>query len=82
MTLWTTAHQAPLFRDSPGKSNTGGHALTIGDLPNPRIKLVSLMPPVLAALYHYTWEALDTLVMPGKISDSRFSRAPTSLGLP
>ena len=60
--LWTVAHQAPLSIDSPGK-NTGGElpCTSLGDLPNPDIKPVSLMSPTLVEMFLTTvaiWKAL------------------------
>ena len=49
-TLWTIAHQAPLsVRFSRQEYRSGLLCPPPGDFPNPGIKSVSLMSPVLAA---------------------------------
>ena len=54
MTLWTVAHQAPLW-DSPGKNTGAGcHALLQGDLPDPGTELTSLRSPALAGGFFTT----------------------------
>ena len=48
--LWTVTHQAPIVHgDSPGKNTGGGLPFPPpGDLPDPGIKLASLLFPALA----------------------------------
>ena len=62
-TLWTIAHQAPLSMGFSWQEYWSGLPYPPpGDLPNPGIKPVSLMSPVLAGGFFTTsatWEALD-----------------------
>ena len=61
MTLWTVDHQAPLSMGFSRKEYWSElPCLPPGDLPNPGIKFVSLMPPVLSGRFlttRATWEA-------------------------
>ena len=49
---WTGAHQAPLSMEFSKQEYLSGLAFpTSGDLPNPKVKPVSLAPPALQADY-------------------------------
>ena len=62
VTLWTVAHQTPLLmRFSRQEYRSGLPCPLPGDLPDPEIKPMSLMPPALAGRFFTTsatWEAL------------------------
>ena len=70
-TLWTVAHQAPLFMGFPRQETWSGlpHP-PAGDLPNPGIKTASLMSPALAGrlffvfvfVFFTTSATLETLI--------------------
>ena len=61
VTLWTVAHQAPLFIGFSRQECWGGLPCPAsGDLPNPGIKLISFMFPALEGGFFTasaTWEA-------------------------
>ena len=58
VTLWTEAHQAPLSkRFSRQECCSGLPCRPPGDLPDPGIKPMSFMSPVLAGEFFTTWEA-------------------------
>jgi len=62
VTPWTTAHQTTLSMEFSRQEYWGGLPfLTLGDLPNPEIEPVSLVPPALAGKFL-------TTVPPGKPS--------------
>jgi len=51
VTIWTVAHQAPLFMGFPGKNTLVLAFPPPGDLPDPGIEPTSLMPPALAGRF-------------------------------
>ena len=61
MAPWTVARQAPLSMKFSKQGYWSGYPFpTLGNLPNPRIKFVSLASPVLAGRFFTTsatWEA-------------------------
>ena len=61
VTLWTITHQAPLAMGSSKQEYWSGLSCpSPGDLPDPGIKLTSLMSPALAGKFFTTsatWEA-------------------------
>ena len=73
MTPWTTAHQAPLSMGFPKQEYYSGLPCPPpGDLPNPRIKLVSLIVSCIGrwVLYRWaTWEALFPVYLLIKYTD-------------
>ena len=62
--LWTTAHQAPLSMGFSRQEYWSGLPCPpLGNLPDPEIKLLSLMPPALAGVFFTpsaTWEAQNS----------------------
>ena len=62
VTLWTVAHQTPLLMRFSRQEYWSGLPCPLpGDLPDPEIKPMSLMPPALAGRFFTTsatWEAL------------------------
>ena len=60
-TLWTVAHQVPLSLEFPKQEHWSGLPFpSPEDLPDPGIKLASLMSPALASRFlttNTTWEA-------------------------
>ena len=55
VTLWTTAHQSPLLMGFSRQEYWSALSfLTPGDLPNPGMKLASLMSPALAGGFFNT----------------------------
>ena len=55
MTLWTIVHQAPMSMGFSRREHWSGLPFpTPGDLPDPRIKPVSLMSPALACGFFTT----------------------------
>ena len=64
VTLWTIAHQAPLFMGFSRQEHWSGLPFpSSGDFPNPRIKPMSLTSPALASGFFTTsttWEAFYT----------------------
>ena len=60
-TPWTVAHQAPLYMGFSRQGYWNGlPCYTLGDLPNPGIKPMSLLSPVLADGFlptRATWES-------------------------
>ena len=69
MTLWTAAHQAPLYIGFSSKNTEGGcHALLQGGLPDPGVEPEFLGSPVLAGGFFttgVTWEAPEVPWMQG-----------------
>ena len=63
VTLWTKAHQPPLFMEFSVQEYLSGLPCPLaGDLPDPGIKQVSFMSPALAGEFFTTgatWEALS-----------------------
>ena len=61
-TLWTVAHQAPLFMGFSRQEYQSGLPFPpLGDLPDPRIEFTSLMSPAVVDGFfttRVTWEAL------------------------
>ena len=63
VTLWTIAHQPPLFMEFSRQEYLSGLPCPLaGDFPDPGIKPVSFMSPALAGVFFTTgatWEALS-----------------------
>ena len=66
VTLWTTAHQAPLSMGSSRQEFWSGLLCpSLGDLPNPGVKPMSLTSPALARVLFTTSSAWDVIKYQG-----------------
>ena len=74
-TLWTVAHQAPLWYLSGKNTEVGHHLPSPGDLRDPRIELLSPKVKVLVTQSHSTLcDPMNCVVQPGS-SVHRFLQA-------
>ena len=63
-TPWTVAHQAPLSLGFSRQEHWSGLPFpTPGDLPDPGIKSISLMPPAVAGGFFTTSTTLEALII-------------------
>ena len=80
VTLWTVAGQAPLFMGfSRPLQGSGLPCPSLGDLPNPRIKPMSLKSPVLAGRFFTTsapWEAQSQMDLGSNSEQSTLTQMP------